>query len=90
MICCLRQEVGGKLFPKQCKQQRQDDADQNGGGDWKVEREFLLLNDDITGEFAYPWNLLPNQKKNTYSNDKNAQKNEQLSQSAKTKHLTRL
>ena len=60
-----------ELLPKQCKQQGQDDADENRGGDWKVESELFFFNDDITGEFADPWNLLTNQKKNTYRNDKN-------------------
>ena len=40
----------------------------------KVESEFLLFNDDIPGKFADPWNLLANQKKNTYGDDKNTKR----------------
>ncbi len=50
-----------ELFPEQRKQQREDDTDENGGSDRKVERELLFFNQDISRKPADPWNLLPNQ-----------------------------
>jgi len=52
----LKQSKG--LFPEQSKQQCQDDADEDGGGERKVEGELLFFNNDITGKFAHPWNLI--------------------------------
>ena len=49
------------LFSKYPKQQRQDDADNNTGGDGKIETEFFFSNDDIPREFADPWDLFTNQ-----------------------------
>jgi hypothetical protein len=61
------------LFPKQRKQQGQDDTDENGSNDGKVESEVLLSNDDISGKSADPRNLLPEQQQEPDENDKNSQ-----------------
>jgi len=49
------------LFPKQRKQQGQEDADENGGNNGKVEGEVLLSDDDISGKSPDPRNFLPDQ-----------------------------
>ena len=51
----------GLLLSKYGKQQCQDDADEDGGGEGKVEGELLFFNDDITGKFAHPRNLISHQ-----------------------------
>ena len=55
----LKQSKG--LFPEQSKQQCQDDADEDGGGERKVEGELLFFNDDVPRQPSDPWNLLSNQ-----------------------------
>jgi len=60
------------LFTKQCKQQRQDDADNDAGRDGKIETEFFFSNDDIPWEFAKPRDLFPNHEKNPYDNNQDA------------------
>ena len=50
------------LLAEQRKQQREDDADENGGRDRKVECELFFSNQDISWKSADPWNLLPNQE----------------------------
>jgi len=57
----LRLEVGGKLLPKQIKQQCQDDTNNDGGGDRKVKSELLFFDDDITRKFSDPRDLFTNQ-----------------------------
>jgi hypothetical protein len=68
------EEKTGSL-PKQCKQQCQDDADNDAGGDGKIEAEFFLSNDDIPGESSNPRDFLTHQQKETDEDDENAQKN---------------
>ena len=41
------------LLPKQRKQQCQDDADEDGGGEGKVEGKLLFSNNDISGKPSY-------------------------------------
>ena len=67
------------LFPKQCKQHGQDNADNDGGGDRQVKSELLFLDDDVTGEFANPRDLLANQEKDADGDDKYTQENKYLS-----------
>jgi len=59
----FRLEGKGKIasLPKQSKQQRQDDADDEAGGDGKIETKLFSFNDDITGKFAHPWDFISNQ-----------------------------
>ena len=85
-----RLKVGGKLLPKQCKQQGQDNADNDGGGDREVESELLFLDDDVTREFTDPRDLLADQEQNPDGNNKDSQENEHFSQSTETEHITRL
>jgi len=66
-------KVGGKLLPKQCEQQCQDDADDDRGGDWKVESKFLFFNDDVAREFADPGYLLAHEQKNSDGNNEKRQ-----------------
>ena len=72
-------EVGGRLLPKQRKQQRQDDADDDGSGDGKVKGEILFLNKDIPWEFTDPRNLFADQQQNPDGNNKDPQENEHFS-----------
>lgn len=51
------------LFPEYPEQQRQNNADNNAGGDGKIETEFLFSNDDIPRQSANPRDPLSNQKK---------------------------
>ena len=66
------------LFSKQRKQQGQDDADQNGGNNGKVESEVLFSDDDISGKSPDPWNFLPDHQKEPNEDDKNTQEDEHL------------
>jgi len=65
-----------ELFPKQCKQQCQDDADKDGGNNGKVESEILFSNDNISGKSSDPRNFLTNQQKEPDENNKNTQQDE--------------
>jgi hypothetical protein len=67
------------LLPKQCKQQGQDNADNDGGGDREVESELLFLDDDVTGELTDPRDLLTDQEKDADGDDKNAKEDEHFS-----------
>jgi hypothetical protein len=78
------------LFPEQGKQQRQDDADDDGRSNREVESELLLLDDNVPRKFADPGDLLANQQKDANSNNKDAQKNQYFPKSAETEHLTHL
>jgi hypothetical protein len=60
------------LFPKQRKQQRQDDADEDGGNNGKVKSEVLLSDDDISGKSPDPWDFLPDHQEEPDENDKNS------------------
>ena len=71
-------KVGGKLLPKQCKQQGQDNADDDGGSNREVKSELLFLDDDVTGELTNPRDFLANQEKDADGDDKNANEDEQL------------
>lgn len=64
---CLRD-----LFPEYPEQQRQDDADNDAGGDGEVEGEILFSNNDVSGESPDPGNLLANQQKKPYHDNQNA------------------
>jgi hypothetical protein len=64
-----------ELFSKQSEQQREDDADENGGRNGEVKSELLFLNQDISWKPADPWNLLPNQEQNTDKDNENPKKN---------------
>jgi hypothetical protein len=45
------------LFPKQRKQQGQDDTDKDGGNNGKIKSEVPLSDDDISGKSAEPWDF---------------------------------
>jgi hypothetical protein len=59
------------LFPKQREQQGQEDTDENGSNNGKVESEVLFSDNDISGKFADPRNFLSDQEKDPDKNDKN-------------------
>jgi hypothetical protein len=75
VYCC---EINLRLFPKQCKEQSQDDADEDGGNNGKVESEILFSNDDISGKSTHPWNFFSKEQKKTNQDNKDTQKNEHL------------
>jgi hypothetical protein len=63
------------LFPEYPKQQRQDDADEDAGGDGEIEAEFFFSNNNIPWKPSDPWNFLSNKQKKANEDDKNTQKN---------------
>ena len=65
-----------ELFSKKREQQSQENADDNGGNDGKVESKVLFSNDDISGKSPDPRNFLPDHQKGPDEDDKNAQKDE--------------
>jgi len=67
-----------KLFSEQRKQQGQDDTDENGGDNGKVESEVLLSDDDISGKSPDPRNFLPDQQKEPDENNKYTQQDKQF------------
>jgi hypothetical protein len=77
----LRTPMRGRinLLSEQCKQQGQDNADDDGGGDREVESELLFLDDDVTGELTDPRDLLTDQEKDADGDDKDTQENEHFS-----------
>jgi hypothetical protein len=68
-----------KLLPKQSKQQRQEDAYNDGGGDGEVKSKLFSPDNDVTGKPADPWDLPPNHKKNADDDDKDTYENEHFS-----------
>jgi hypothetical protein len=48
-------------LPKNPKEKGQDNADEDGGGQRKVEGEILFFDDDISRKSANPWYLLSDQ-----------------------------
>ncbi len=66
------------LFPKQREEQGQDDTDENGSNNGKVESEVLLSDDDISGKSPDPWNFLPDHQEEPDENNKNTQQDERL------------
>jgi len=66
------------LLPEQRKQQGQDDTDEDGGNNGKVESEVLFSDDDISGKSPDPRNFLPDHQKDPDENDKNTQQDEHL------------
>jgi len=82
--CC---EKNLRLLPEQCKQQCEDDADNNGSDDGKVECKILFPDNDISGKSAYPRYLFSQKQEKTDENNKNPQKNKQFSKRTKANHL---
>jgi hypothetical protein len=62
-----------RSFSKQRKQQGQDDANEDGSNNGKVEGEILPSNDDIPGKSPDPRNFLPDQQKEPDENNKDTQ-----------------
>jgi hypothetical protein len=60
-----------KLLPEKRKQQGQEDTDEDGGNNGKVESEVLFFDDNIPGKSPDPRNLLPDQQKDPDQNNKN-------------------
>ncbi len=67
------------LFAEQRKQQCQDDADEDGGGDGEVESKLLLFNEYIPGKLAHPRDFLSQEQKKTHQYNKNPKEDEKLS-----------
>jgi hypothetical protein len=68
------------LFPEQRKQQCQDDADDDGGGDGEVESKLFLLNEYVSGKSAHPRDFLSQEQKKTHQDNKNPKEDEKLSE----------
>jgi hypothetical protein len=68
------------LLAEQRKQQCQDDADEDGGGDGEVESKLLLFNEDISGKSAYPRYLFSEEQKKTHQNNKDTHQDKKLSE----------
>ena len=64
------------LLPEQRKEQGEEDTDQDGGNNGKVESEVLLSDDYISGKSSDPRNFLPNHQKHPDEDNKNPQQNE--------------
>ena len=47
-----------ELFPEQSKEQCDEKADEDGGGEGEIEGNFLLFNDDISGEPPDPGDFI--------------------------------
>jgi hypothetical protein len=77
---------GGNLFPKQHKQQGEDDADEYGGNNGEVESKILFPNDDIPGKSSDPRNFFSDQQKKSNQDNKNTEQNEHLAQGTKPNH----
>jgi hypothetical protein len=75
------------LFPKQCKQQGQDDADEDGGDNGKVESEILFSDDDVSGKSSDPRNFFTKKQEKANQNNKNPKKYEYFPQRTKSNHL---
>jgi len=56
----MRRGALDDLFSKQHKKQCEDDADNNGGDNWKVESKILFPDDDIPGKSTYPGDFFTN------------------------------
>ncbi len=72
----LSNNVLKKLFSEQCKKQGQEDTDQNGGNNGKVESEVLFSDDDVSGKSPDPRNFLPDHQEDADEDDKDAQQDE--------------
>ncbi len=64
------------LLPEQRKQQGEEDTDQNGGNNGKVESEVLLSDDDISGKSSDPRNFFPDHQEDADEDDKNPKQDE--------------
>jgi hypothetical protein len=67
-----------KLSPKYPEEERQEDADENGGGEGEIKGKVLFSNDNISGESSDPRNLLSNQQENPYDDDQDTHQDEHL------------
>jgi len=75
------------LFPEQCKQQCQNDTDDNGSNNGKVESEILFSDDDVSRKSTHPRNFFSKEQEKTNQNKKYAYKNEHLAKEAESNHL---
>jgi hypothetical protein len=66
--------IGWILFPEQSKEQCDEKADEDGSGEGKVESEFLLFNQKISGKLSDPWDFIAGHQKQTNQYNKDAQK----------------
>jgi len=58
--------IGRILFPEQSKEQCDEKADQDAGGERKIESKLLLFNHDISGKLPDPWDFIAHHEKQTY------------------------
>jgi hypothetical protein len=66
------------LLPKQCEEQCQNKADQNGGGQREIERELFSFNQKVTGESSEPGKFIAGHQKQTHQDDKDSQQNKKF------------
>jgi hypothetical protein len=77
---------GAALLAEQRKQQREDDTNKDGRSNGKVKSELFLFDQDIAGQSADPWDLLPDEQENTDKDYENPQKDKHLSQRTCSEH----
>jgi hypothetical protein len=63
-----------ELFPEQSKEYCDKKADEDGGGEGKVEGELLLFNEDVSGELSDPWDFIAGHQKQAHQDNKDTQK----------------
>lgn len=64
------------LFPEQSKEYCDEKADEDAGGEGKIEGKLLLFNDDISRKPPDPWDFIAGHQKQAHQNNKDAQKDE--------------
>ena len=47
-----------ELFPEQSKEYCDENADEDGGGEGKIEGKPLLFNNDISWKLPEPWDFI--------------------------------
>ena len=64
------------------KDQTENNADEDGGGEGEVEGEFVFFDDEVTGESADPGDLLSEDQENSDDNDQNTDQDKKFSESS--------